>query len=191
MKIFITKSFIFVAILVSILGIIEYRLRLIPNSYSVKRDCIENNASQLTYLNFGSSQAQFDLNPAIFDSHGCNMANSNQDFYYDNQLLHKYITTLPKLKTVIVPVTYFSLGFRLTDTDESWRQFFYWNFFQMKEENPIWDIRQFSFIMLYSPRTALEFILHRFNVNLVSNNAPNGWFEGPVSSHLDKKYAIT
>lgn len=177
MKKFLTESFFFITILLSIILFIENSLAAIPNSYTLKRKCVEENASSLQVIVFGSSEAFYDIDPSVFDVPSCNLANSNQDIYFDSQLLAKYINYTPQLKMVVIPISYFTLEYRIDNTEEYWRRFFYYRYFGIKNEsNNGTDIRNFSLIALYTPKNSREYIAKGFKVNLVENISSEGWF---------------
>ncbi|MBX4205986.1 hypothetical protein KW795_02205 [Candidatus Microgenomates bacterium] len=176
MKEFIVKSFLFCFIFLSLLLIIEKGLSTIPNSYSLKRNCVEQNINNVELLVFGSSEANYDINPELFGINGCNLANSNQDLYLDSQILDKYINRASNLKTVVIPVSYFSLEYRIENTEESWRKFFYYRFWDLTV-NPKdrLDVKNFSLIALYTPENSRKYIFKGFKVNLTDNNTNKGW----------------
>lgn len=177
MKKFLTESFFFVCILLSIILFIENSLAAIPNSYLLKRRCVEENIQSLKILVFGSSEAFYDINPSVFGTTSCNLANSNQDIYFDNQLLAKYIDAAPQLKMVVIPVSYFTLEYRLDSTEEYWRRFFYYRYFGIKNTNNNGsDIRNFSLIALYTPKNSRDYIAKKFKVDLAEDISPEGWF---------------
>lgn len=178
---FFLKSFIFSSIFFLIVFVIEFNLAGILNSYVLKGNCLKDPAVELAIL--GSSQAYYGFNPALFSSHGCNLANSNQDFYYDNQLTNKYLSQTSNLKTVFLSVSYFSFEFKLVNTEESWRRFFYSRFLGLKD--PIYsplDLRNYSLIALYTPKNSLSYISQGFKVNLAADDKPNGWINAHQSN---------
>lgn len=181
----------FLIVPIIVISLIEFRLGIIPNSYSIKKDCLEKNQRKLKVLILGTSQANYALNPQVFDQNGCNIANSNQDLYFDKKLLEIYIQKLPNLQTVIIPVTYFSLEFKLSNTDEAWRQFFYKRWFNISPpDNSIEDrlnIKNWSYLALYGPRTSWGFLYHGLDFSLADNNNEHGWFASPKTSLDDSK----
>lgn len=180
---------LFILILaVTFLGI-EFRLSKVKNSYVLKRVCLEDNISRINLVVLGSSQVYYGIDPKILSEYSCNLANSNQDFYYDNQIALKYIDKMPNLKTVVIGVSYFSFEFDLTNTEEYWRKYFYqrfWQIYPRKQSN--FDIRNYSLIAAYSPQTARKIIIPLFNINLIDNVTRSGWYTGQknnISSYKD------
>lgn len=177
MRFFITRLIIFFLLPIFVIGVIELRIEDLPNSYTVKQSCIEENNNRVKVVNLGSSQAQYGIKIDELDTNGCNLANSSQDLYYDQQLYKKYSNSLPNLKTVIIPVSYFSFEFRLDRTDEYWRKHFYSRYLDIKYPGKKFDIKDHSGIALYTPETALKFIWNGFKVDLLGGNMSNGWFK--------------
>lgn len=174
---FIFRLTIFVGIFVFIIFLIEKRLAKIPNSYTLKRDCIETNLEKLNLLIFGSSQAQYGLDPEAFSPDSCNMANANQDLYYDSLILNKYLDSAKNLKTVIFGISYFSLEFRLANTDEAWRRYFYYHTFKIAFPDNFVDTGNFSYIWAYSPSVVRGFIEKSFKVDLLESQTIKGWYK--------------
>lgn len=178
MKKFLTKGIIFTLIFLTPILFIEKKLSGIPNSYTLKRDCVEKNLEKVDLLILGSSQANYGIDPKKFSENSCNLANSNQDIYYDSKLIDKYLKEAKSLKTVIWNISYFSLEFDLTTTDESWRKYFYYQHFQVPpKDGNIFDPGFFSRIIAYKPSIVRVFIEKGFNVNLPDKNTPSGWFK--------------
>lgn len=81
----------------------------IPNSYTYKREYIEQHSAEIQTLILGSSNAYDGLNPSVLP-HAFNLANSSQTLEDDYRLLAKYIDTMDSLQTVIIGLGYHSLG---------------------------------------------------------------------------------
>lgn len=136
----------------------ERELRKMPTSHTVKKAQLEKHLSDLEVLIVGTSHAHHGINPAYMKSKALNMANVSQSFYYDKELVLKYLPRLKKLKKVIIPISYFSLEYSMRDSSEYWRTFFYANNYNIpREDTPSYDfdIRSYSFIALYGRPTAL------------------------------------
>jgi hypothetical protein len=56
-----------------------------------------------------------------------NFGNASQDIYYDGEILKKMAPHLPRLKKVIVTISYFSLRYSLSNSDEKWREALYYH----------------------------------------------------------------
>ena len=99
--IYLTALILPIAIL---LGIGEYMVRQVPNSYSHKEKCIRKYHDQLETLVLGNSHSFYGIKPQLLDGSAFNLANVSQTFPYDRFLLEKY--PYPKLHTVVLTVSY-------------------------------------------------------------------------------------
>ena len=88
---------------------LEILAESIPNSYTYKREYIEQHGAQIRTLILGSSNAYDGINPSVL-SHAFNLANSSQTLEDDYRLLAKHIDSIDSLQTVIVGLGYHSLG---------------------------------------------------------------------------------
>lgn len=99
----------------------EWIYRAIPNAYKVKNAYLSHQAAAVETLILGSSHTFFGIDPSCFDRPAFNAANVSQDLEYDWFILSKYIRSLPALKQVILPISYFSLFGSLRTGEEDWR----------------------------------------------------------------------
>lgn len=100
---------IFLLLLLIIAMAMEIVAESIPNSYTYKRDYMEQKGGQIQTLILGSSNAYDGLNPSALPN-AFNLANSSQTLVDDYRLLAKYIDSMDSLHTVIVGLGYHSLG---------------------------------------------------------------------------------
>lgn len=121
MRKLILKIFLFLLPVLIILGTSEALLQNIPNDYINKRDYIERNGDSINVLILGSSHGLFGLNPIYFSNNTFNLASVSQTFKYDYELLKRYRQELPNIKSVIIPVSYFSFYLNLEEGKEYWR----------------------------------------------------------------------
>ena len=177
-KRFLIKLTIFSLPILLVLFFIEFKLSRIPNSYNYQRRNLEQQFKDIKVLVLGNSESFDGINPTFFSCTGFNLSNSSQDLDHDIKLTQKYLTRLPNLRSVFITVSYFSLGYKSTNSEESWRNYFYYRFWGIKSSdvNPL-DPKAFSYIALYTPEKTKDYIQKRFNVNLVDNIAPNGWHD--------------
>ena len=117
--------------------VMEIVAEAIPNSYTYKRDYIEQNGAQIETLILGSSNAYDGLNPNVLP-HAFNLANSSQTLEDDYRLLAKYIDSMNSLRTVIVGLGYHSLG----ATTEDNRRTYYTIYMDLY---PRWPLSKYSF----------------------------------------------
>ncbi len=101
--------------------VLEIAIRKIPNDYQLKKDYLDENAAEINTLILGSSHTFYGLNPECFSTKTFNAAYVSQSLDLDYEILNAYQSKLKNLKTVIVPISYFSL-FETLETDvEKWR----------------------------------------------------------------------
>ena len=118
-------------------GVMEWVAESIPNSYTYKRDYMEQNGGQIQTLILGSSNAYDGLNPNVLP-HAFNLANSSQTLEDDYRLLAKYIDSMDSLQTVIVGLGYHSLGAMTEDN----RRTYYTIYMDLY---PRWPFNKYSF----------------------------------------------
>ena len=116
---------------------LEFVAESIPNSYTYKRDYMEQHGAQIQTLILGSSNAYDGLNPSVLP-HAFNLANSSQTLEDDYRMLAKYISSMDSLHTVIVGLGYHSLG----ATTEDNRRTYYTIYMDLY---PRWPISKYSF----------------------------------------------
>ena len=95
--------------------------RVHPDEYSSKKALLERQAGNLEVLAMGSSHGYYGILADCLGRPAFNLAAVSQSHYYDRALLEKYLGQLPRLKLVILPISYFSLGYQLDDGIEKWR----------------------------------------------------------------------
>ncbi len=123
---FILKIFIFILPLITMVVGLEYIAQQTPNSYRYKDEFIENNCDSINTLILGSSHSFYGINPEFLGNNSFNLANVSQDLKFDLYLLRRYIDKCKNLKTLIVPISYFTLYETPLDKgDEKFRVKFY------------------------------------------------------------------
>lgn len=94
---------------IAILAIgIEIYAEHISNSYTYKRQYMEQHADEIQTLVLGHSCAYDGIDASVLPA-AFNLANSSQCFEDDYRLLAKYLPQMDSLKTVILPMSYSSL----------------------------------------------------------------------------------
>jgi len=99
----------------------EYIVRKIPNDYSYKNEYLNTNSKNIEILVLGSSHSFYGINPVIFSRSAFNAAHVSQSLNYDYFIFDKYRKGLSSLKTIILPISYFTLFSQLENGVESWR----------------------------------------------------------------------
>ena len=129
------------------LGAYEFRVsRVHPNSFSVKKAFLERQTKDVEVLVLGSSHAYYDVLPGLLGRPAFNLADVSQSFFYDHALLKKYLGQMPSLKLVVLPVSYFSIGYQLDDGVERWRSYYYYKYYGLhhRDWRQDWNVRNFS-----------------------------------------------
>lgn len=100
--------------IIAMIGI-EYLLRKIPNSYIFKADEFNPKSKSIKILILGNSHAANALNPQYLHKKAYNLAQGAQTLDIDCALLKKYADRMDSLEYIIVPISYHSLWFKLSD----------------------------------------------------------------------------
>lgn len=108
MKRFYRSVLLFVLPIAMFMGGAEYMVRQIPNEYKYKNDWMDQHAKEVETLILGNSHTQTGINPDLLDGNAFNLSISGQDYIYSSFLFFKWADRLKKLKTLIMPVSYFS-----------------------------------------------------------------------------------
>lgn len=137
MKRFLQHIALFILPLLIIALVMEFVAEAIPNSYTYKRDYMEQQGGQIQTLILGSSNAYDGLNPSVLPK-AFNLANSSQTLEDDYRLLAKYIDSMDSLQTVIVGLGYHTLG----ATTEDNRRTYYTIYMDLY---PRWPLSKYSF----------------------------------------------
>lgn len=117
----------------------EVLLQNIPNDYKLKRTYLDTNAQDIEILILGSSHSFYGLNPEYFNANTFNASHISQSFSYDYAILEKYERQFSNLKTIILPVSYFSFFETLENGVESWRNKNYAIYYDINLVNSIWE----------------------------------------------------
>ena len=121
MRKFIIKVSLFLFPLIILAFILEISLRHIPNDYSYKKEYLDKNSDEIETLILGSSYAFYGLNPVYFSNKTFNASHISQSLKYDYEIYHKYQPDFKKLKTIVIPIAYFTMWWKLENENSSWR----------------------------------------------------------------------
>lgn len=139
MKRFILKTFSILFPLIIIAFVMEILLRNIPNDYLYKKHYLDKHSSEIETLVLGNSHAFYGLNPEFFSSKTYNASHPSESLYYDYEILKKYQSNLKNLKTIVLPISYFSLFYRMEGSIENWRVKFYNIYYDINSSNKLAD----------------------------------------------------
>ena len=190
-KNFAQKFLIFALPVLAMFLFLEYQLSQIPTSYSRKRDHAEH-FDQIETLIFGTSHAYYDFNPAFFERPGFNFANTSQSLVIDSQLIQRYILKSPKLKKIILNLSYFSFEYRLAGEVDDYREYFYPRIFGIVGDGGLWslfDLRSLSLAATFGPEETRKIIQHGFSIDLSEGMNDVGWYDG--SKNLQDRLPIS
>lgn len=162
---FIKKLLVFIIPVLLFIFILEINFFNHRNIYSLKKEILENNLSKYKVLVLGSSHVLYGVNPALFNESGFNLAQPSQSFYYDYEILLKYIKSMPSLRVVIIPVSYFSFEYDFLNSPEYWRSNFYKIYFGIPDKNEKIDFRKIQGGFLFLRETALLSLKEIIKVN--------------------------
>ena len=121
MKKFITKIFLFVFPVLLLLIIMELGIQLIPDDHKLQKKYLDANSNEIETLILGSSQTFCGINPKYFASKTYNVGYLAQTLDLDFLIVNKYKDSFKSLKTIVLPISYFSLFSNLRFTTVSWR----------------------------------------------------------------------
>ena len=137
----------------------ELLVEQIPNSYTYKRQYMEQHASEIRTLILGSSYAYDGIDAKILDN-AFNLANSSQCFEDDYRLLSKYLLQMDSLKAVVLPLSYSSLQM----VSSSNRRGYYTIYMDLY---PRWPISKYSFECFNLELMAKKIIKHTLREDVV------------------------
>lgn len=137
MRRFLQDIGLFMVVALLFFGALEWVAESIPNSYTYKRDYIEQHGAEIRTLILGSSNAYDGLNPTVLPN-AFNLSNSSQTLEDDYRLLAKYIDSMDSLQTVIVGLDYHALG----ATSQANRRTYYTIYMDLY---PRWPLSKYSF----------------------------------------------
>jgi len=190
---FVIRFSLFILPLLLVEFAIEYKLSLLPTSYALKKQHLEQYASDIEVLTFGSSHGLYNINPDLFSKFGFNFANSGQSLILDTKLSLEWLDKLPKLKLIVLPISYFSLKYRLIRGDEFWRDTFYFKTYGVSENaepsfllklDPRYQLR----LWMFGPQHLFELLSDNpFRSALLGKNiSEKGWLSADVPSAEQK-----
>ncbi len=108
MRRFVFYIILFSAMVLATLAGGEWLVRRIPNPYSIKDRYIAARGEEIKSAVLGSSHAYYGIIPDSLDETSVSLANVSQNFEYDFRVLGRYLSHVPGLRRIYVPVSYFS-----------------------------------------------------------------------------------
>ncbi len=136
--------------LVIVYTILEVLVLNIPINYKVFGNYLNTHAQEIQVMALGSSQMKCGFNPALSDVSAINLASTSQHHNEDFQILKGTIARLPKLKTVVMEVSYNHLELPHHSKDY-WKNSIYLKYYGVNAfERPTWT--KDKLIYLSNPR---------------------------------------
>ena len=111
MRKFLTNIAIFSILVFLLFTTIEVALLFIPNTYSYKRDYLENHINDIRVLLMGSSYIEEGVCPKLIGDGCFNIAISGRNIVYDAEIVKKYLPQMNHLQVVIIPLDYSKFEF--------------------------------------------------------------------------------
>ncbi len=105
------------------------------NLFVVKRNLLAIAAPRVEVICLGSSHEHEGIAPLLVHSNAFNLSAVSQSLYYDCALVEKYAPTLPRLRLVVLPVSYFSMESELDRSQENWRAYYYRHFHGLRHRD--------------------------------------------------------
>lgn len=87
-------------------AIVENKTRNLPLTPKIKSEFYKKHQNDIEILVLGASQNRDAINPEFLSPKTLNLAFPDQDYYVSSKLLENVSSTLPSLKTVIIPISY-------------------------------------------------------------------------------------
>ena len=164
MRRFILKVLFFTLPLMAFLLAAELLLRNIPNAYSTKLENFVKKKGEIETLVLGSSHNLRAVNPHILGDNSYSMAMVAQPLQIDKRILKEHVKEMPRLKTVVLSISYFSLSKEMTDGETFNRLPFYHFFYDMDfPELAFTSSKRYSLLATTNLRDALSKI-HKYYV---------------------------
>jgi hypothetical protein len=159
---FLLKASIFALPFAVVLFVCERHLPL-PSTLAGKRELLRR-ATDAQVIVTGSSHAYFGVATPFLGPPALNLANNDQDIFYDTRIATICAQHLHSLRLVILSVSYFALDYRLADSVESWRCFGYHQAFGLPLEPGLsdWDPRAWSRIALLGNTESFHLLVQGF-----------------------------
>ncbi|WP_159039921.1 hypothetical protein [Christiangramia fulva] len=162
---------------------VEYTLSEINFAEKVRYNYIQENSDEIEILFLGSSQIERAINPKFIAAGAINLANSSQTLFEDFKLLKFFNPKLPKLKLVVLEISYDKLerdkSNILPILDPKNLKFYGVNTFGRKLK--LQDHLLFHFSPKYFSKILNEYIFKTSNIKLNKFGFDENKFDGAYS----------
>ena len=124
-KVFLKNCLLFSFFPMLLVVLFEIVVRQLPNPYTDKYVWMKNHAHEVETIILGNSHAMYGIKPNLMDGKTYNLAFESQVPAYDYFLLNYFAQDYKKLKTVILPISFFTLFQRFEDMPSWWKSRYY------------------------------------------------------------------
>lgn len=138
---------------------VDYKARLIPSNYAIKRAALENNVETAQIFITGSSHAYYGIKPDLLGNPAVSIAYVGQDIYYDTHILSKYLSDAKSAKLIIITVSYPSFEYRMQDSIWKNHISFYRKFWNIQPQHNTFELADYSTIALFGVQRSRDFLL--------------------------------
>ncbi len=152
-RIFQLKLLRFFTPIIILFLILEIGIRKIPNDYSFKNEYLKNKSNGLEIIFLGSSHAYYGINPEYIQGKSFNGSHISQSLRYDFELLMKFNNSWNNLKTIVIPIDYFTLFSTMESGIESWRVKNYCIYYDIQTS---FNIKNYSEVLSISLKNNLK-----------------------------------
>ena len=128
MHLFLKRILIFSCMIISLICMVEYTLRQVPNVYMYKQHLVDTKGEKMKNIILGSSVVDCCMNPEWIAVSTYNLAIAGQWYRYSLAFLEKNLDKMPNLKTIVFGVCYHS----------------FWS-----DDSPEYDVRSFVSHRIY------------------------------------------
>ena len=188
LRTFILRTLAFgLPVLLLLLGL-ELVQRHLPGDYQRKKARLEARAGEIETLILGSSHAYLGIAPEAWEGQAYNLAFTAQTLYFDWFLLEKYLDSLPQLQTVIIPVSYPSLGAESDRNPGEYNKSYHFAYFYGSTAFTKWySPRRYSLVSLFTIKKAVDrtYAYYTGRDSLVEF-LPSGWFPTEEQRDLER-----
>ncbi len=136
---FVKKTAFFLLPVLLFLMALEFSIRQIPNDYTLKRDYLNSNSNNIEVIFLGSSHTYYGVNPEYISNNAFNASHTSQTIDYDYEIIKKYNGNWNQLKTIVLPIDYFTLFAKVSTGIESWRVKNYEIYYDIKRSKKLQD----------------------------------------------------
>ena len=187
---FFIKAVVFLAPIALLVIFLEWKLSFIRTSYRYKQELIKVKGADVQTVIFGTSHALYDFDPRQFSSLGLNLANTSESLEIENQLLEKWLSRFPRLKILVINLSYFSFEYRLYGQEDDYRNFFYVREYGISGDGgplSFIDLRRWSYIATFGPVVTRQIVSSGFRKDYATEINEFGWFDSGKSNqpHLE------